>query len=336
MIFRILLHIFCLASFTQHNVFAKCEGNFINPITDLCWECLLPITFAGVNITPGTKDLTKTTQVLCSCAGSPPKVGIPLAFWNASRMVDVTSDPYCLVGLGGIDLGGSGSLSKGGYNKDVVNGTSNSFYHVHWYIYPVLGLLDLFPGSLCLDKEDFDIGYITELDPFWSDEIWSLTMHPESALFGNMAAILACGLDCASSSKRTPTNELFWCAGCQGSLYPFTGYVGSHTSPVQASFLLLQKMTAKLHRNGLLKGFAEDEFCEGTYYPFIKKTIYKTQIAYPIAQTSGDCQVLGGTEIFWGKGQSLPHKSDNFTYMIWKKQHCCLDMLLPAITAGGL
>ena len=29
------------------------EGKFINPISDVCWECPFPITLSGVNITPG-------------------------------------------------------------------------------------------------------------------------------------------------------------------------------------------------------------------------------------------------------------------------------------------
>ena len=315
---------------------ARCEGSFVNPITDLCWECVFPITFAGLTLTPHVQDLVKIPKITCACAGSPPKVGVPLAFWNATRMVDVTSEPYCLVGLGGVDMGSSINPKKGGFTKNYVNGTNQSFYHVHWYMYPVLGLLDLFPTTLCLDKENFDIGYITELDPFWGNELWSMVMHPEAALFGSQPAQLACGADCISSSIRFPTNLLFWCGGCQGSLYPFTGHVGTHVSSVQASFLLVQRIIAKLHRQGLLKGFGESEFCEASYYPFIKKTIYKTQLTYPTAQTIGDCQVLGGTEIFWGRGVSMPHKADNFNYMIWKKQHCCIDMMLPAATGGAL
>ena len=33
-------------------VFAKCEGSFVNPITDVCWRCLFPLKIAGITI-PG-------------------------------------------------------------------------------------------------------------------------------------------------------------------------------------------------------------------------------------------------------------------------------------------
>lgn len=40
------------------NSWAKdgCVGRFVNPVTDVCWSCLLPIKIAGVNITGGDID----------------------------------------------------------------------------------------------------------------------------------------------------------------------------------------------------------------------------------------------------------------------------------------
>src|ERR1700733_542685 len=85
-----------------------CEGNegkFLNPITDVCWECLFPITVSGVNVTPGHKDTTNYHTVVCVCPGLPPKAGIPVTFWEPTRLVDVTRHAYKFLGLGGISLG---------------------------------------------------------------------------------------------------------------------------------------------------------------------------------------------------------------------------------------
>src|SRR3974390_1470681 len=70
------------------------EGTWTNPITEVCWECLFPITVSGVNVVPGTQDLSGHSQRTCSCAGTPPKIGVPLTFWEPARFVDVTRHAY--------------------------------------------------------------------------------------------------------------------------------------------------------------------------------------------------------------------------------------------------
>ncbi|WP_431061392.1 TraU family protein, partial [Staphylococcus aureus] len=30
-----------------------CEGNFVNPITDVCWECIFPVTIGNVPVVKG-------------------------------------------------------------------------------------------------------------------------------------------------------------------------------------------------------------------------------------------------------------------------------------------
>ncbi len=67
---------------------------FINPLTDVCWECLFPITVSGVNVFPGEQDLSKHSTRVCTCPGVPPKAGIPLTYWEPLRMVDVY--PSCI------------------------------------------------------------------------------------------------------------------------------------------------------------------------------------------------------------------------------------------------
>src|ERR1700722_11139743 len=77
----------------------------VNPITDVCWECLFPITVSGVNVFPGTQDLSSHHTRICACSGTPPKLGIPLTFWEPMRLVDVTRHAYKLIGLGGVSIG---------------------------------------------------------------------------------------------------------------------------------------------------------------------------------------------------------------------------------------
>src|ERR1700722_6126007 len=76
------------------------DGKFIiNPITDICWECIFPITISGVNVTPAYADQVSYSKAVCVCPGIPPKVGVPLTFWEPVRLVDVTRHAYKFLGL---------------------------------------------------------------------------------------------------------------------------------------------------------------------------------------------------------------------------------------------
>lgn len=301
------------------------EGKFVNPITDVCWSCLFPITVSGINVTPGFEDQVDHNKLICICAGIPPKIGIPLTFWEPTRLVDVTRHAYKLMGLGGISIGQESIKNRGSVGIIADGSSQSSFYHVHWYQYPLFSVLGMFTDFTCIEKGNLDMAYMSELDPLWNDDQASLIINAEAAFFGNSLAQLSCVADCTASSFNRPIDKLFWCAGCEGSLYPFTGTVAHHTGPLQASYLLVQRMAAKLHRSLLVKGYDEDEFCEAKYMPFIKKSMYKTQLVYPIAQTSGPCHPFGKSDLLWGSGKTYPKGGEDFVYLIWIKSQCCLD-----------
>jgi conjugal transfer pilus assembly protein TraU len=33
----------------------RCTGHFVNPITDICWSCLFPISIGGLKIWPSSR-----------------------------------------------------------------------------------------------------------------------------------------------------------------------------------------------------------------------------------------------------------------------------------------
>lgn len=307
----------------------------VNPITDICWECLFPIYFSGVNVTPKHKDLAKHKEKpVCTCPGNPPTVGIPLTFWEPLYLMDVTTHAYKLVGLGGMKLASETFKNRGCIGKvDEVTHYSN--YHVHFYEYPIFALLDLFTDFLCVKKSELSLPYMSEFDITWSNESIGLLLSGEALLFASPAAQMSCLADGMAANGDKPLDELFWCAGCMGSLYPLTGYVAHHSGPLQASSLLMHRFLAKWHRCLQLKGFKAREFCQAKYQPLIKKSQYKTQLVYPIPQTKGSCQPLGKSDVLWGAKKSLPGKGDEFVYLIWQKKHCCLDLSRPALMTTG-
>lgn len=308
---------------------AKCQGRFVNPLTDICWKCLFPMTIGGVKVVTGVGEDTKNPSTpLCACPRPPSPVpipGIPVSFWEPARLVDVTRQAYCLVGLGGIQIGSKiyqhGSISPG-QNQ---NGLKHSFYHVHYYVYPVIYWLELLTDFACLEKASVDVAYMTELDPMWDDDETSALVNPEGILFANPLAQAACAGDCAVASTGFPQDTLFWCGGCQGSLYPFSGTVSAHVSGIQASLLLTQRLLAKLHRIGMAWGTCgKSGLCQKYVMPIIKKTQYKTQLIFPIPSTQRGCHPLGRTETLWSAGKEYPTFGEDFVYLIWRKRNCCL------------
>jgi conjugal transfer pilus assembly protein TraU len=315
-------------------LFLQLYGDIINPITDVCWGCLFPMTFGGVNVTPSAQDFSSYSLPVCTCPGVPPKVGVPLTFWEPARMVDVTRRPYKLVGLGGIKLGSDSLKKRGSVSLIEETPSHTSFHHVHYYIYPILAILNYLTDLQCIEAGELDVAYMSEFDPLWGDDSLQNIFNPEAALFSNPLSILTCIIDCTSSSLNKPLDKLFWCAGCQGSLYPFGGHVAHHSGPLQASSLLVHRTLAKLHRMGIVKGYEETDFCEAKAMPIIKKSLYKTQIVRPIPQTSGPCHALGKSDQLWGTGKTYPAGGeDDFVYLLWIKKQCCLDAVRPALLA---
>lgn len=321
----LLLSIIFLIS-TEKAYAGECVGKFLNPITDVCWSCLFPISIGSTTVYSGGREDTSNPSGnlgpwLCQCSKEREGVmklipGIPVGFWEPVRLVDVTRTPFCLVNLGGVSMS-KGSIKKHGTvsTKSSKDGSKRSFYQVHWYVYPLIYWLELITDFLCLEKASFDVAYITEIDPLWNNDEVGFILNPEAAIFGNPIAQASCGVDCAAASAGFPNDYMFWCAGCQGSMYPFTGSVSAHRSGVQASMLLTQRMIAKLHRSFLLEETSgKGALCQKQIAPKIKKTQYKLQMTYPIPaakDNKGDinkkfaCNPLGRTEIYSGAGKEF-------------------------------
>ena len=101
----------------------------------------------------------------------------------------------------------------------------------------------------------FDLAYLTEVDPLWNDDELTLILNPDAVLFANPIAIAACAADCVAATVGFGLNTLFWCAGCQGGLYPMDGHVQYHMGGVRTAALLAQRLTAKMHRELIAWGW---------------------------------------------------------------------------------
>lgn len=272
---------------------ASCNGKFINPVTDVCWSCVMPITLAGgipIDFTDEQRDMTSApNDWICTCGTD---VGLPIGFFEPARMVDVTHNAYCMVGLGGVPLGESGITgwdTNGYVNKDnQTNAQESAFYQAHLYANPLLYVLGLLLDSPCVEQKGYDVAYITEADPTWNDAELANLMSPDSFLYGSLPAVMACGADCIMATANMPSVLMHWCVGCQGTMYPFMGTVSHHASTIDSSSLVMTRLMAKMHRQGGSFGYyGKSGFCGGFIQPVMNKQQYKYSMTYPIPQTRG-------------------------------------------------
>lgn len=72
-----------------------CTGRFPNPITDICWSCILPITLGGTTLAnlDGQEDIPNPSSPVCSC-GVNPTVGLSIGFWEPARHVEAVRKPF--------------------------------------------------------------------------------------------------------------------------------------------------------------------------------------------------------------------------------------------------
>lgn len=312
----------------------NCNGAFANPVTDYCWSCIFPLTLGGKGIfVNGQEDFQAPTSDtgFCMC-DDPPRMGMKRGFWEPTRLVDVVRSPYCFVSLGGvsIDFGIDAPRHTQTHGKEAQS--SNAFYHVHWYTNPLMFWLEVLMDETCLERGVFDLAYVTEIDPLWADSSLTFILNPDVAIFGNPIGQAACTADCVAATAGFPINQLHWCNGCQGSVFPLNGWVSSKTGGVMASSLLLARMTNKLHREMLMWSSSGDDGLCGMYpEPVMTKTNYKYQMTYPIPQTTKIagkcCQPLGRSTIVWGAGKEFPVKGEDFAYQVFRKRDCCAGNL---------
>ena len=299
---------------------SQCKAHFVNPITDICWDCLFPITIGSANVVKSSYPDTKNpSSPFCSCPG---RVGITIGYWEPTALVDVTRKPYCMVNLG-IQLNIK-NQGLGGSQMPDTDGRG-AFYYVHWYKYPVIYWLQLITSLGCLETEDFDVLYPSELDPTWNDSEFAFVTNPEAVLFSSPPARQSCAFDATKSLASTAVDSLFWCQGSQGSTFPLTGFVANQASPLQAATLLAERTDFKLHRIGAIRdsiGENSPAICNTHYSVTMPKSRYRYQLVNTLPDAA-HCHPFGQSVLTWEAGHTYPGDGDNFGFLIWKKRNCC-------------
>ena len=306
-----------------------CTGRFVNPISDVCWECLFPITIGPIRIgsASGAPDTPNPSSPICLCGSPIPRIGLSLGVWEPARLMDVTRTPWCFPNLGGLTIDPGLHAARGRTGSSGGDGAKGSVWHAHYYMYPLLSWIGVLLDLGCLEGGGLDIAWTSELDPAWLDDELSFLLNPEAALFANLPAQAACAADCAAASAGLPLDPMFWCAGCQGGMYPLTGNVAAHVGGVQASLLAAQRLVYRLHRAGIAWGTSGSAaLCARYPMPIMKKSQYRWQMTEPVPATSPmtGCNPTGRSSVLWESLRELPVAGENFGYLLWRKRTCCM------------
>lgn len=235
-------------------------------------------------------------------------------------MTDVSRSPGCMVNLG---LQYQSRQDRYGDREKGRQAGERRFYHVHWYKYPLTYWLNIITSAGCLEGGDMDIAYLSEIDPTSGGQ--QPHHHSESGSHPvcQPHRTGACAADAMASAFHMPLDILFWCAGSQGSMYPFSGWVSNESSPLQSSLLVSERMAYKLHRQGqIMESIGKDKaVCYEYPSPIIPKERWRYQMVnmYP---DSGQCHPVGRSVMRWEAGKNPPNTRKNYGYLMWRKRNC--------------
>lgn len=319
------------------NAATVCQGKILNPVTDVCWSCVFPVKIGG--------KASLTTSVLpdpdtgaggpfCTCGkGLNLRAGVTFSFWEPLRTAEIVRHAGCLPSMGGVNMGDMGlrisdHVKVHSHETDGSMKRHTDFRQVHWYATPWLFILEALLDDGCLDHQTFDLAYMSELDPLWDDTLSSFILNPDAALFANPIAQGACAADCTSASSGLPQNSLYWCSGCQGNVFPLTGWSASLTSHTAVWQLMTHRFAMKLSREGLLlAAHGSKGLCESFYEPLMRKDVWRTQLVWPVhsgKNTDGSCcSPLGRTTVVSGSEKSWSPGGEDGVVLVWRRRDCC-------------
>lgn len=311
--------------------FATCQSRFLNPITDVNWRCAFPMNIGGlVSFGGDSRDSASETNIdfaVCSCLkkGGGTIVGVNVAFWEPSRLIEVVKDPYCFPSLGTkLANPKGGSLSGAVSTKRTMPETA---YQAHYYIFPVWAMLKMFVDVPCLagnridgGGQDLDLAAITEVLPNWNNDLLAFLLNPEALLFGNPAAVISCMADAAAAAVDAPTESLFWCMGGWPTVYPVAGKVRSE-HVTEAAATAAGRMIYQIGRIGGLLDHGMDA-CGAVRTLIWRKRNYRFHFAQPVR--GSQCLYFGTPKELWEFNKNRPISGDNFSLVLFRRVKCCI------------
>lgn len=332
-----LIFIFIASCVITPNALAICKGaTFINPITEVRWSCMLPISLGGVSASTvpvpeaalaifSDKALSGAVSPACTCMDPLPRIGLTFSMNNVFRIVESTKDPLCFPSMGfGIS---SGAFGMAGQDGGQINKSKTTFSYTHLISFIPTQALGLFIDSLCLQTSEvyspLSIIGLSEFDPFAKSSEMALILAPESILFANPIAQAYCMVDAALTLFEQTDPIGYWCAGGH-SIFPLSNH-STETEYVDAASINAAKYLFKLSRTGqILSCLGSQAFCGCAPTLIWNKREFRLQIAKPIPDIF--CRRIGKPSMTWNipnKNPAFVPAGDNLAFLIWRRRDCC-------------
>lgn len=326
------------------------DNNIFKTIfTDFCWGCVFPIRVAGIEISgvgstrsTYTPSAAASRKPICMCkdAFGVNMPGFSSGMWEPARMIELVKKPGKLAVFGGVDSGlekaaakvpkfgrmlSYGTLGDGGVEQDT---ESDHYMHYHYFAFPALVMFEMYINKGCSSDGivDFDIMFLSEFDPTWNNPAFAFFASPMAALFANPLAIVACIPDAIASAGTDviggfqPIDELFWCAGSWGGVYPANGVTAGSTAYTATSNLVARALTSLHTRGQAMKTMGKKAQCKFEFYPVLPKSQYGFTTLRPFAEKRKK-HYVGQTELEWSLSKNIP--TNEYIYAIWRWRDCC-------------
>lgn len=305
-----------------------------NVLASVCVNCFFPMRIAGAPVGGVATNLPDVfAPSVCVCPGrffGYPTPGISYGMWMPTHLMDLTRKVGCSPTLGTSLLSDAASgtlaIKQGGAHDQ--GASSSSMYHWNLWVSPVGQMMEQFQDSLCPSKAfgaEFDLAWVSFIDPTWDNETLALFQTPEAALFANPIAAAACAVDAISSTVYKPLDFMPWCVGAWGTAYPFSGIRGGHRSVLVDTGLAAVKGVAMTHRRGMSHlEYGPTAVCASHPFPTLPKQQYRYQVAYPVPQI--EFNHWGGTETMKGiEFRHIPVKGEDWVQYLWTYRECCIN-----------
>lgn len=294
-------------------------------LTDICWECMLPIRIAGAAIGGGAADYPEEAvdEAVCACRQQGdllPRIGYTLGFWQPIRLLELVRTRGCLLSLNGAAtaLGEASHLGTRGTGEIGVDNTA--FYHYHYYAFPLLQILGLLNKDICFNQEylSLDMLYASEIDPTWNYPEIAALVFPETRWFATPQAVLGCAADTLAHGAQRTSKSMFWCAGSWGTVYPVSGYDHGIGSGARITSLLATRALTASHRRGFEpQTVGKGALCSTSTETTFNSDQYRFTMLYPIAEDGK--HPVGASTLTWGEATN----TSDAVYMVWRWRDCC-------------